>query len=98
MLSDGSHSPVPVGKSKVHAAQRESGQAVGCPSPQGPEKKEFSCIFSSRDADTFPEIGGRRRLRMELLVEEKDKQEFSILLKKRGTPSSQARGTIWKRK
>lgn len=35
---------------------------------------------------------------MELLVEEKDKQEFNILLKKGKCHLPRARGTIWKRK
>lgn len=35
---------------------------------------------------------------MELLVEEKDKQELSILLKKGEHHLLRARGTIWKRK
>lgn len=54
MLADGPHSPAPEGKISFHAAQRGPCQAGGAPSPEGPEEKDFGCIFSSRDEDTFP--------------------------------------------
>ena len=41
-------------KSKLPRSPEGAVQAGGAPLPQGPEEKDFGCIFCSRDEDTFP--------------------------------------------